>query len=69
MEGEGVDHFSGQVILAPTGDGAAFHQGQNAVADHLGVDARSCLCVSCMSTVSSAMARERPLLNSTKRAD
>ena len=39
-EGEGGGHFSGQVILAPVGAGAAFDQGQNAVANHLGVNAR-----------------------------
>jgi hypothetical protein len=37
-ESEGRKHLSRQVVLAPVRDGAALHQRQDAVADHLGVD-------------------------------
>ena len=38
-ESEGSNHLARQVVLAPVCDGAALDQRQDAVADHLGVDA------------------------------
>src|SRR6476646_8399740 len=38
-ESKGRKYLSWQVVLAPVCNGAALHQRQDAVADHLGVDA------------------------------
>ncbi|MCY1528388.1 hypothetical protein D9M68_634900 [compost metagenome] len=40
---EGRDRLARQVVLAAVGDRAAFHQREDAVADHLGVDAQVAL--------------------------